>query len=331
MNMDKTLYMMIGVMGSGKSTWVKEHQKQTGGVILSSDDLRIQEFGALEAGNTPQANKWVFSEIEKKLGDFYESDKTAAYFDATNLSRKRRIPHYTRSVKRGVKVVAVVILKPFDTLIQVNKNRELNKQGTEEVIERQYTNFIVPRIGVDCDEMIVYGKFSDFEDEINRHMHLPHDNPFHKETLQEHIDLTVQNSDNDTMREIATYHDLGKSIARKQDTMDRPAKNYFRELNGSYYRYIGHEKVSGMYYLAYLNETNQLKDPSKLQILEVINQHMQAHRGISQKVINRDKLTEQDLSLIEEFRVIDNKSKVVEQDILDEFFRIQDEDATQQG
>lgn len=43
--------MLIGVAGVGKSTYIKQHKTEKS-LVLSSDELRIELFGSLEAGNT---------------------------------------------------------------------------------------------------------------------------------------------------------------------------------------------------------------------------------------------------------------------------------------
>ena len=62
-----------------------------------------------------------------------------------------------------------------------------------------------------------------------------------------------------------------------------------------------------MYYLAKIDTTNQ----EKLDNLEVIYQHISAHEGITSKQAKKNKL-EPILSLIEEFRQIDDMSRVTE-------------------
>ena len=110
-----------------------------------------------------------------------------------------------------------------------------------------------------------------------------------------------------------------------EDLVDAPHKNYFRAVNGSYYTSMGHEKVSAVYYLAYMNEAGLLTNDDAWQVLEAVFQHMNAHSGISQKVCNRNKLTESDMGLINQFKQIDSKSKVLHTDIFDEFNRLKEE------
>lgn len=328
----KVIYITIGLMGSGKLTWVGEHSQFSGGKVLSSNDIRMELYGTLHGQTTPQKNQEVFKVMQDRLKDFLDEPYTIAYYDATNLSRKKRIQVYTWAKSKGVEVIARVFLKPLDELLDINTQRPQQKQVDEGIIRDRYKKLEVPRLGVDCDSVIVDGYYRDFLDEINLNIKKSHDSPFHAETIEEHIDLTVKHSEEfegktntKQLVEVAKFHDLGKSVCRMEDTIDAPHKNYFREYNGSYYTYMGHEKVSAMYYLAYMNEAGLTSNNDAWQVLEAIFQHMNAHSGISQKVCNRNKLTESDMELISQFKQMDSKSKVLHTDIFDEFNRLKEE------
>ena len=51
--------VLIGVAGVGKSTYIKQNKTEKS-LVLSSDDLRIELFGSLEAGNQPDATQLSF-------------------------------------------------------------------------------------------------------------------------------------------------------------------------------------------------------------------------------------------------------------------------------
>lgn len=323
---------MVGLMGVGKSTWVDKHNRghNDTGLVLSSDMIRLEKFSTLHGSTNKDNNRVVFNAMEGMLNDFYKSDEyTHAYYDATNLSRRRRSNLYTKAKKHGVHVVTVTQLKPLDELFRINSQRTEDKQVPEQVIRDRYMTLDVPRLGVDCDEMLVEGEFKDFIEEIALNIGKPHDSPYHKETIQEHINLTVKHSEGmvnqHILSEIAEFHDLGKSVSRAVNNEDRLDVNYFREVNGVYCVYYGHDKVSACYYLAYLNETGQLQTPDKLQILEAIYQHMTAHQGFSDKHIRRNKLTESDTELFMQFKGIDSKSKQVDEDIYTKFMSLKEE------
>lgn len=333
-NQKKVLYITIGLMGVGKTTWAKDHCEGTGGLHLSSDGIRMQLYGTLKGQTTPVQNKEVFRVMQEGLDSFSTNDSlTTAYYDATNLNRKKRIQVYTWAKSRGITVIAKVFLKPLQDLLNCNDRRDEGEQVPEDIIRERYKDLQVPRLGVDCDEVQVEGVMSDFRYEIYEGLSENHDSPHHAESIKEHILLTLLGCQEfegqpyyQQLLDVAGHHDLGKAVCRKVDTEDLPHKNYFREQNnGLYCTYMGHAEVSACYYLAYMNEEGLLDDKKSQQVLEAIFQHMNAHQGISKRVINRNKLTEQDLELINTFKQIDSKSKRLNKDVYAEFNRIKAE------
>ena len=333
-NQKKVLYITIGLMGVGKTTWAKDHCEGTGGLHLSSDGIRMQLYGTLKGQTTPVQNQEVFRVMQEGLDSFSTDDSlTTAYYDATNLNRKKRIQVYTWAKARGITVIAKVFLKPLQDLLNRNDRRDEGEQVPEDIIRERYKDLQVPRLGVDCDEVQVEGVMSDFHSEIYGGLSENHDSPHHAESIKEHILLTLLGCQEfegqpyyPQLLDVAGHHDLGKAVCRKVDTEDLPHKNYFREQNnGLYCTYMGHAEVSACYYLAYMNEEGLLDDKKAQQVLEAIFQHMNAHQGISKRVINRNKLTEQDLELINTFKQIDSKSKRLNKDVYAEFNRIKAE------
>lgn len=181
-------------------------------------------------------------------------------------------------------------LKPLATLIH-NYSSDCGKSISE--IIQDYKRLQVPRIGVDCDriEKVFGNNFNEFRHEFMGN--LPHDNPNHKESINEHIMMCVQNSPTLRLKEISKYHDLGKFIC----------KEFVSEHKATYHN---HAFVSAMYYLAKIDVTNQ----EKLDNLEVIYQHIAVMDDLTDKQIKRNKL-EKIVPLMLEFREIDKKSRII--------------------
>lgn len=260
----KKIYVCIGVDGSGKTTYV---QKQLNNETLVINELDIQ-----------------------KVKKFLEDDsKSILYVDSQNLKRKTRRGIYN-SVQGKAEVIALCFLQPLSMLI--HNFDENNGQTISDVIE-SYKTLQVPRIGVDCDRIEkVYGNnFNEFRHEFMGN--LPHDNPNHKESINEHILMCVQNSKTKQLKEISKYHDLGKFICKE-----------FISEHHAVYR--NNDSVSAMYYLAKIDTTNQ----EKLDNLEVIYQHISVINDLTEKQIKRNKL-EKIVPLMLEFREIDKKSRIV--------------------
>lgn len=284
------VYMLIGVPGVGKSTWSKT---KANAIVLSSDEIRTELFNKELNGVQDQvSHQLVFSEMFSRLKDSFQTNQDIIY-DATNLNRRKRKHLYTE-IKRlsNYEVVAVVFLKPLKTILEQNKNRK--NVVPEEVVKQKYINLQVPKIGLDCDYIErPYGKnIDEFEHEFEGDT--SHNSSYHKESVREHINMTIENSYNEQLREIAAYHDLGKFIAKE-------------DMENGYSNFIGHQNVSAFYHLASLDELNS----ENLLITEVIYLHMLAHQGITEKSINRNNITEREQELLEEFNKIDQHSRIV--------------------
>lgn len=288
------VYVLIGAPGVGKSTW---SNKQENAVILSSDKIRKELYNTNDLQEVQDNNHHtqVFDVLHKRLMQLVKEDKQDVIYDATNTNRKRRTHLYNeiKRVNETAEVVAVLFLKPLATILEQNKNRE--HVVPEKDVKKKYVNLVIPKIGLDCDRIErAYGRnFEEFEKEFEGD--IAHDTPYHLETVREHINSTIENAETEELKEVAKYHDLGKFITKEV-------------IQNGIARYKNHEVVSAMYYLADLEELTQ----EKLDLAEVILYHMLAHGKISQKTINRYNLTNRQLELLEQFAVIDDKSRIVD-------------------
>jgi predicted kinase len=116
-----SLFLCVGLPGSGKSTYAKrfimdyaEHI-----VYLSSDELRAK-FGTGEEDQsvTPQ----VFNHIKQQVDFLLESGKNVLV-DATNINRRNRKDTINIAKKYGAQVIAFVFVLTHDELIARNAQR----------------------------------------------------------------------------------------------------------------------------------------------------------------------------------------------------------------
>jgi len=297
-----TLKILIGVAGVGKDTYVNKN-KGKNDLVLSSDDIRIELYNSLKEGN--KHNGEIFEEMRKRVKENINKYDNI-YYNATNLSRKNRRGLYNE-FKKYTDIETILILKPLDTIINQNNKRNGQRRVPEDKVRQMYLSLEVPRINVDTDKITVVGDYNDFIDEINENINKSHDNPYHKETIKEHIDKTIELSNTETLKEIAKYHDLGKSVARTKANITNDAKEFFLNNNGNYYQYMGHQKVSAIYYL--LNNKEDINNNKyKQDVLEMILRHDDFINGISDKKIKLNNITEDMIKTLKEFLVIDKKS-----------------------
>jgi predicted kinase len=117
--MNNTLYITVGLPGSGKSTYVKNFIKDKDIEYLSSDSLRAV-YGKSEEDQT--VTPLVFGHIKRKVDEFLKDGKNVLV-DATSVNRKERSDYINTAKKYGAKVVAIVFKMDRQGLIDRNKKR----------------------------------------------------------------------------------------------------------------------------------------------------------------------------------------------------------------
>lgn len=139
-----TFYIMIGVPGSGKSTFAKTLNCK----IVSTDDIREQING--NANSQENGNK-VFNTAKQLITETIEAGQDVV-FDAMNAK-----PAYRKDFLKlasNCKKVAVVIDTPLDICKERNSKRE--RVVPEDVIDRNYKilHENLPKLDEGFDEII---------------------------------------------------------------------------------------------------------------------------------------------------------------------------------
>ena len=148
-----TLYMLVGIPGSGKSTWANNQSWAKNCVYLSSDKL-IEEY-ATSVGKTYNE---VFNEYVKTATQLLTKraitanvSETDAIWDQTNMSIKSRkdklklFPCY--------KKIAVVFSKPDDAELARRLANRPGKHISDNVITSMINNFQMPTTEEGFDEI----------------------------------------------------------------------------------------------------------------------------------------------------------------------------------
>src|SRR4051794_25181075 len=112
----QTVYVLVGLPGSGKSTWLK----QRGANAISSDALRL----LLIDDETHQGiHRTVFRTVRYLLRQRLELGRPETYVDATNLIPKDRRPYIVTAQLYNARVEAVYFDTPLDICKQRNAAR----------------------------------------------------------------------------------------------------------------------------------------------------------------------------------------------------------------
>lgn len=151
--MKKHLYLMIGVPGSGKSTYAKNILKY-GDIYISRDEIRYslltEEDDYFAKEN--EVIKTFIDNIDKSLvNEEYCGD---VYADATHLSPKSRA-QVLNQLKNKDKVSAIYLDIPLDLILERNSKRKGRALVPENVVRRMYNSVILPTKVEGIEKLII--------------------------------------------------------------------------------------------------------------------------------------------------------------------------------
>lgn len=215
------------------------------------------------------------------------------------------------------------------------KEDEVNFINSKKALIQQLKALTIPIVGVDCDEYILTGEsfykgkpsngdisetsmfistFSSLENflptvkrelvenELNG-LYDSHDTPYHIETINEHINLTILNSNRIELKNIALFHDLGKGLYKNLG------------LNGIA-NYRGHERFGAIMYLnfimSYMKGTKDTPIKFNYTLALAINYHMRPFSTMTTKWLKTNNINYELLNLLYEFNSIDRNSSIHE-------------------
>jgi len=152
MYMNNTIYITVGLPGSGKSTYAKNFIKGKDIEYLSSDSLRAV-FGKGEDDQT--VTPLVFGHIKKKVDEYLKNGKNVLV-DATSVNRRERSDYINTAKKYDAKVVALVFKIDRAGLIERNQKRgsEGGRVVPDWVIDKMLAKFEEPLHSEGIDIMI---------------------------------------------------------------------------------------------------------------------------------------------------------------------------------
>lgn len=129
--------IMVGIPGSGKTTYAQEHFYNT--TLVSSDEIRKELYGDISIQGDP---KKVFNIVYKRIEDEIKKGNDVV-FDATNTTFYRRNLVSKFRIMGAESVNAVYMNTPFYICLERNKNRtDRSEPVPREIMEKMFANML---------------------------------------------------------------------------------------------------------------------------------------------------------------------------------------------
>ncbi|TXT65095.1 MAG: hypothetical protein BAJALOKI1v1_470017 [Promethearchaeota archaeon] len=168
---DKTLTLLIGIQGVGKSTLAEQLKKKDPHKreVISSDTIRFKLYEAkgimedYEKAFESKVWRLITSQIKECL---LNSAIKECIFDATNIRRDERKKYVKLAEKLGVNTRGIVFYKSLESIKNQNASRE--RKVPEEVINSFYNRFQHPKKS-EFDELYRIGSKRHFEKKRKEH------------------------------------------------------------------------------------------------------------------------------------------------------------------
>lgn len=268
MTMIPKIFVMCGLVASGKSTKAKGLAEEYDAIIFSSDTLREEMFNNV---NDQTHNQELFVELHKRIKECLRNGKSAIY-DATNINYKKRMAFLAELKNIPCEKICVLMATPYEECLRRNSERE--RQVPEHVIKRMYMNINIPYWYEGWGDIQVIGSqcsYYNVDEIVNKLKDYDQGNSHHTLTLGNHLwnaydyySEHYSDEDGDTVGSIATVlHDIGKPFCRTEINS--------RGINDGNIHYYNHQYTSA-YDSLFINSTF-----NRLDIAIRIMWHMQPY------------------------------------------------------
>lgn len=250
--------MLVGLPASGKTTLASHYKNKC--EVLSSDDIRIELFG-MGNGFTRAQNATVFDTMLKRTKQAMSDGKSVVY-DATNLSRGRRMNTLQQLKTKfpNAEFNCILCLAPYGVCVQRNSLRWFDKVP-DDVMEHMYRSFEIPCMQEGWGHITCYyssARGMTVSDYLVRSIGFDQQNPHHAESLYDHMVMSKKyvkdhfENASDVVIDAALLHDIGKLYTKQ--VKDRVAHYYAHANVGAYNVLLLRDNMSDKMYTALLVE-----------------------------------------------------------------------------
>lgn len=141
----KRVFLICGIPGSGKSTWVRERIAKYGGHHISRDEIR---FGLLDkyGGDYFSHEDEVINTFYNNINELLDSDEQCIdiYVDATHLTRSARLNVLRKICPNNAYMIAVWFDVPLELCLARNDKREGRARVPRQTIEDMFRRYSKP-------------------------------------------------------------------------------------------------------------------------------------------------------------------------------------------
>lgn len=206
--------MLVGIPGSGKSTYAKSLIYTTNDIHLSSDGIRAELYGDEATQGNPSE---VFELMHKRTLEALANGNNVIY-DATNITRKDRASVMSK-IPKYVETECHIVWAPIETCIERDSKRD--RSVGKEVIDRMLKRFQAPYYDEGFDSIEIF-RPDDFDaglynNNIYASINIPHDNPHHTYPVDAHCNAAgkyLMYTKNYELIQAAYQHDIGKGYTK---------------------------------------------------------------------------------------------------------------------
>lgn len=207
-----TFTMLVGIPGSGKSTFAKTVKARH----ISSDAIRKELWGDESCQNNPDL---VFKVMHERTLEALQEGHNVVY-DATSITRKSRKSILDKLPAHVIKE-CIIVWAPINVCIERDASRD--RTVGEAVIDKMLRRFEAPFYDEGFDFIGVYITAEHHDEdsyfgEIFNNLHISHDNPHHSADVYEHCVLCgeslLEKDIPEVIKTAGFLHDIGKPYTK---------------------------------------------------------------------------------------------------------------------
>ena len=252
-----TLYVMVGLPCSGKTTYAKLLAEEIDGIVVSSDGIREEWYGDEAIQGDPSK---IFREVEQRCVKSLK-ECVSVVMDATNMNAKKRT-NFLRQLPSCYKA-CVVMAVPFNECLARDEVR--SRHVGPEVMEKMRKNFQMPYYNEGWDHIEIYYpkdcEMIDGDAHYKMEVEFNQRNSHHSLTVGDHewkAECIAREKGFDSVVQTASaFHDCGKIWCQ-----------HFKEGDPEAH-YYGHECVSAYQYLTMEMAEMIYAVGNKIQVIEI--------------------------------------------------------------